>query len=104
MATETSPAATATDLPEGETLERRLEELMDEDTFPPTTYFLSRERINEASLHAQAVLDPNAFWADQARGLHWDEPFTTVLDDSNPPFMDVSRAKVLITVDGARRS
>ena len=31
-------------------------------------------------------LDPDAFWAEQARELHWDKPFTTVLDDSNPPF------------------
>ena len=30
--------------------------------------------------------DPNAYWAEQARSLHWDTPFTTVLDDSNPPF------------------
>ncbi len=37
-------------------------------------------------MHAQAELDPEAFWAEQARGLHWDEPFTTMLDDSNPPF------------------
>ena len=36
--------------------------------------------------YEQAALDPDAFWAEQARTLHWDEPFTTVLDDSNPPF------------------
>ncbi|HEY7972887.1 MAG TPA: acetyl-coenzyme A synthetase N-terminal domain-containing protein, partial [Xanthobacteraceae bacterium] len=38
------------------------------------------------TMYAHSVKDPNAFWAEQARELHWDEPFTTVLDDSNPPF------------------
>ena len=37
-------------------------------------------------MHATAERDPNAFWAEQARRLHWDVPFTTVLDDSSPPF------------------
>ena len=28
-----------------------------------------------------------AWWAEQARErLHWDTPFSSVLDDSNPPF------------------
>jgi acetyl-CoA synthetase len=35
---------------------------------------------------AQAGLDTESFWAEQARTLHWDVPFTTILDDSNPPF------------------
>ena len=51
---------------------------------PP--HFVAAESVSDAALHAQAELDPDAFWAEQARTLHWDEPFTTVLDDSNPPF------------------
>jgi acetyl-CoA synthetase len=70
----------------GEKLERRLAELLHEDRFVPPAPFVAGARVNDASLHAEGELDPNAFWADQARGLHWDEPFTTVLDDSNPPF------------------
>jgi acetyl-CoA synthetase len=70
----------------GERLERRLEELLHQDRFPPPARFLAAERVDEASLQAQAGLDAEAFWADQARGLHWDRPFTTVLDHSNPPF------------------
>ena len=54
------------------------------------TPLLSGEQLErhvaELSLHARAELDPNAFWAEQAQTLHWDKPFTTVLDDSNPPF------------------
>src|ERR1700730_7117618 len=70
----------------GEPLERRLEELLHQDRFTPPPQFVAGERVNEASLRAQAELDPDAFWAAEARELHWDEPFTTVLDDSNPPF------------------
>src|SRR3984893_16534196 len=70
----------------GEPLERRLEELLHQDRFTPPPQFVAGGRVNEASLRARAELDPDAFWAEQARELHWDEPFTTVLDDSNPPF------------------
>jgi acetyl-CoA synthetase len=70
----------------GERLERRLEELLHQERFSPPVRFVAAARVNDASLHAQPELDPDAFWAEQARALHWDEPFTTVLDDSNPPF------------------
>ena len=33
-----------------------------------------------------AARDREAFWAEQARRLSWAEPFTTVLDWSDPPF------------------
>jgi acetyl-CoA synthetase len=75
------PAALA-----GEQPERRLEELLHQDCFAPPAGFVATERLNDASLRAQAELDPDAFWAEQARELHWDDPFTTILDDSNPPF------------------
>jgi acetyl-CoA synthetase len=75
-----------TELLAGEQLERRLEELLHQDRFRPPTGFVATERLNEASLRARAELDPDAFWAEQARELHWDKPFTTILDDSNPPF------------------
>jgi acetyl-CoA synthetase len=70
----------------GEPLEKRLAELLHQDRFAPPTHFIGRETVNGASLQARAELDPDAFWAEQARELHWDQPFTTVLDDSNPPF------------------
>ena len=70
----------------GEQLERRLAELMHQDRFAPPPQFVADERVNDASLRARAELDPDAFWAEQARALHWDKPFTTVLDDSEPPF------------------
>jgi len=45
-----------------------------------------RRGLRLARIDASQSVDSNAFWADQARKLHWDQPFTTVLDDSNPPF------------------
>ena len=82
-----NPTATLpTELLAGEQLERRLDELLHQDRFRPPTGFVATERLNEASLRARAELHPDAFWAEQARELHWDKPFTTILDDSNPPF------------------
>jgi acetyl-CoA synthetase len=70
----------------GEQLERRLEELLHQDRFAPPPDFVATDLVGDASLHARAELDPDGFWAEQAQTLHWDKPFTTVLDDSNPPF------------------
>ena len=39
-----------------------------------------------SEVYEAAKRDPEGYWADQARQLHWDKPFSTVLDDSNPPF------------------
>jgi acetyl-CoA synthetase len=42
--------------------------------------------VATADLYSSAAADTEAFWADQARALHWHTPFTQVLDWSNPPF------------------
>jgi acetyl-CoA synthetase len=70
----------------GPELERRLEALLAQARFPPPPAFVTDASARDTPLHAAAEQDPNAFWAEQARTLHWDVPFTTVLDDSNPPF------------------
>jgi hypothetical protein len=84
----TARGASSSALPSGEKLERRLEELLDQDRFAPPADFVAAASVNDASLEARAELDPDAFWAEQARTLHWDEPFKTVLNDSNPPFYE----------------
>ena len=81
----TDPTGT-TALLAGEPLERRLEGLLEQERFVPPAPFAAAARVTDGSLYEQAALDADAFWAEQARTLHWDEPFTTVLDDSNPPF------------------
>jgi acetyl-CoA synthetase len=73
-------------LPAGLELERRLEVLLEQEAFPPPAGFFTEHSVRDRPLHAAGERDPNAFWAEQARQLHWDAPFTTVLDDSKPPF------------------
>jgi propionyl-CoA synthetase len=36
-------------------------------------------------LYSQALRDGPAFWARAAEAIHWDRPFSRVLDDSHPP-------------------
>ena len=69
----------------GEQLERRLEELLEQERFSPPAGFADPDRVSNLTPHPPEG-DPDAYWAEQARALHWDTPFTTVLDDSNPPF------------------
>ena len=53
--------------------------------FAPSPDFAA-DAVATAELYAQADADREAFWAEQARALHWHTPFTQVLDWSNPPF------------------
>jgi len=36
--------------------------------------------------YRRSIDEPEAFWAEQARRIHWQTPFDQVLDASNPPF------------------
>jgi propionyl-CoA synthetase len=36
--------------------------------------------------HRRSIDDPESFWGEQARRIHWEAPFEQVLDRSNPPF------------------
>jgi len=79
-----STATHKTEKLSGEKLEQRLEELLAQERFGPPEGWVARGPAKEVA--AQGGLDANDFWAEQARRLHWDVPFTTVLDESNPPF------------------
>jgi propionyl-CoA synthetase len=41
---------------------------------------------NYREFHARSIQDPEGFWRDEAKRIHWDRPFTRVLDYSRPPF------------------
>ena len=69
-----------------EELEQVLEDLQEIERFEPPTQFREQARVQGEDVYASAAEDPEAYWAEQARQLDWDSPFTTVLDDSNPPF------------------
>ncbi len=53
--------------------------------FAPSAEF-SADAIGTADLYTRAGDDREAFWAEQARALHWNTPFTQTLDWSTPPF------------------
>ncbi|MPZ64582.1 MAG: acetate--CoA ligase [Pseudonocardiaceae bacterium] len=53
--------------------------------FPPPEDFAAQANAT-ADLYKQAEADRDAFWAQQANRLHWDQPFDQVLDWSNAPF------------------
>src|SRR5919199_1322755 len=69
-----------------EELEKVLEDLMQVERFDPPKEFAANARMKDPAIYDEADRDPEAYWAEQARQLHWDQPFTTVLDDANPPF------------------
>ncbi|MBU4484775.1 acetate--CoA ligase [bacterium] len=37
-------------------------------------------------IYTASIENPNEFWGNEAKKIHWFTPFTKVLDDSNPPF------------------
>ena len=41
--------------------------------------------MRHIDIHQRSLKDPQAFWAEQAKGLHWDKPWERVLDDSTAP-------------------
>ena len=42
--------------------------------------------MNYAELHQRSVGEPDAYWAEQARLIDWQQPFTRVCNNDNPPF------------------
>jgi acetyl-CoA synthetase len=52
----------------------------------PDPAFVAQANISDPAIYWKAAENPEAFWADQARQLHWHKPFTKTLDWSNPPF------------------
>jgi len=56
--------------------------------FPPSDAFVASAHVNAAErdrLAEWAKSDPDAFWAEQAKSLHWFKPWTKVCDWSGAP-------------------
>jgi acetyl-CoA synthetase len=69
------------------TLERQLEDLMEQERFEPPEDFVKDALVTDLSMHEEAAKDPAAWWLKQATELlDWFEEPTEALDDSNPPF------------------
>jgi acetyl-CoA synthetase len=67
-------------------LEQVLDDLQEIEKFEPPSEFRARATVRDPDVYAAAERDPEEYWAEQARQLHWERAFTTVLDDSKPPF------------------
>jgi acetyl-CoA synthetase len=69
-----------------DSLEQHLDQLLEVDRFNPAASFVEQAELKDSAIYEQAA-DATAWWAGQARQrLDWQTPFSTVLDDSNPPF------------------
>src|SRR3954470_1574216 len=67
-------------------LERELERLLDQEKFDPPEEFRENALVQDESVYEEAAKDPAAWWAEQAKALHWFDEWDEVLDDSDPPF------------------
>src|SRR5438105_3263212 len=63
--------------------------LREKRIFPPDAAFSEKAHIGKLSeyerLYARSMEEPEAFWGEMAREIHWSTPFTRVLD-WKPPF------------------
>src|SRR3954462_6852406 len=67
-------------------LEQELEQLLDRETFEPPDEFRDNALLSDESIYDKANADPQAWWAEQAKALHWFTEPQQILDDSDPPF------------------
>jgi len=88
-------------------LQERIDQLQEVAAFPPPAEFARNAQVTDPAVYDLAAADQPAWWAEQVRSrLDWQTPFSTVLDDSNPPFYtwfdDVSGQAVVayVTVVG----
>jgi acetyl-CoA synthetase len=69
------------------TLERELEDLLEQERFEPPEDFVKDALVTDLSMHEEAAKDPAAWWLKQTTELlDWFEEPTEALDDSDPPF------------------
>ena len=64
------------------------EEATEVRTYPPPEDFAAQANVNDPSVYEPAEQDPEGFWADFARELHWFKEWDRVLDESNAPFYE----------------
>ncbi|MFZ0663949.1 MAG: acetate--CoA ligase [Acidobacteriaceae bacterium] len=68
---------------------RNLDSILRENrVFPPPAEFAAKAHVDSEAayeeLYARSVADPEAFWAEIARELHWFKPWTKVLEWNEP--------------------
>src|SRR5690348_192940 len=69
-----------------ETLESKLEGMLDIEKFEPPEDFKKDALLNDPSIYEEAKSDWKGWWLKQAKELHWFKEPTETVDESNPPF------------------
>src|SRR3954451_13677563 len=70
---------------EEKTLESRLEELLEQETFSPPDEFRENANVTDDSIYDEADKDYEGFWAQPAETLEWEQKGDQGLDWSDPP-------------------
>jgi acetyl-CoA synthetase len=79
-------ADTATTPAGEETLEAKLEGMLDIEKFEPPEEFRKDALLTDPSVYEEADSDWKGWWLKQAKELHWFKEPTETVDESNPPF------------------
>src|SRR6478735_6514187 len=62
------------------------------ELYPPSKDFVSNAQLQGMdayrALHKHSIEQPEQFWGDVAKELHWFKPWTKVLDESKKPFFE----------------
>ncbi|PKB67322.1 MAG: acetate--CoA ligase [SAR202 cluster bacterium Io17-Chloro-G3] len=56
-------------------------------TFPPPEAFVRQANLSDPAVYERAANDPEGFWEEQAKELHWFKPWDTVLK-WDPPYAE----------------
>ncbi len=79
-------ADTATTHESDQTLESKLEEMLDIEKFEPPEEFVKQALLDDPSVYEEAEKDWKGWWMKQAKELHWFKEPSQDVDETNPPF------------------
>jgi acetyl-CoA synthetase len=79
-------ADTATTHTSEQSLESKLEEMLETETFDPPKKFAKHALLSDPSIYDEAEKDWKGWWLEQAKELHWFKEPTEDVDESDPPF------------------
>ena len=79
-------ADTATTHMTDQTLESKLEEMLETEKFDPPEEFVKHALLSDPSVYDEAEKDWKGWWMKQAKELHWFKEPTEDVDESDPPF------------------
>jgi acetyl-CoA synthetase len=69
-----------------ETLEAKLESMLEIEKFPPPEEFRQQALLNDPAVYEEAERDWKGWWLQHAKELAWFREPSETVDDSNPPF------------------